>query len=330
MARIKKTGLDYFPIDTHFLNNRNVRRLMKREGDAALAVLMHVYCAIYSGKGYYVEATDVFFEDVADCLFTLDVADVRRVVALALEFGLFHEGLYRDCGILTSESIQQQFVFSARRRQSVCIDGRYNLLPPPEEASAAPAPPAAGEAAQPPFASPQPAGAQGGTGAEIPKMCTETAENAAETSRGTHSIAQQSTAQQSIAHPLPQAGSPETGCPGEETPPAAAVGGGTTSVIQAPPLHGSRGGRLYTQADVDAMMPPADGLPRNLDGLRHSLRQWRVPPAEQYAIVLKTNFGVIGHPLWRGFYTLRSSHGKIRQPGRYLLSLCVGRRGEAE
>ena len=48
-----------------------------------------------------------------------------------------------------------------------------------------------------------------------------------------------------------------------------------------------------------------------------------MPLPEQYAIVLKSNFGAIGHPLWKGFYALRASHGKIRQPGKYLLSLCV-------
>ena len=83
MARIKKPGLDYFPLDTQFVNNRAVRRIMKHRGDGALAVLLHVYSAIYAGKGYYVEATDLFFEDVADCLFTQDTDDVRQVVRLA-------------------------------------------------------------------------------------------------------------------------------------------------------------------------------------------------------------------------------------------------------
>lgn len=31
MARIKKRGLDYFPINTDFIHDRAVRRLMKRE-----------------------------------------------------------------------------------------------------------------------------------------------------------------------------------------------------------------------------------------------------------------------------------------------------------
>ena len=35
MARIKKKGLDYFPLNTDFIHDRAVRRLMKREGDGS-------------------------------------------------------------------------------------------------------------------------------------------------------------------------------------------------------------------------------------------------------------------------------------------------------
>lgn len=73
---------------------------------------------------------------------------------------------------------------------------------------------------------------------------------------------------------------------------------------------------------IESLTPPQDGMQRNLDGLIFNLRQLRISPQEQYAIIVKSNFGVIGHPLWKGFYALRESRGKIRQPGRYLLSLC--------
>ena len=36
MCRIKKRGLDYFPIDIDFMQNRLVRRIMKREAKAHL------------------------------------------------------------------------------------------------------------------------------------------------------------------------------------------------------------------------------------------------------------------------------------------------------
>ena len=42
MPRIKKQGLDYFPLNTDFIHDRLVRRIMKREGDASLSVLIEV------------------------------------------------------------------------------------------------------------------------------------------------------------------------------------------------------------------------------------------------------------------------------------------------
>ena len=39
MGRIKQ-GLDYFPMSTSFMHDRVVRRVMKREGDAAFATLV--------------------------------------------------------------------------------------------------------------------------------------------------------------------------------------------------------------------------------------------------------------------------------------------------
>ena len=51
MPRIKKQGLDYFPLNTDFIHDRLVRRIMKREGDASLSVLIEVLSYIYSGEG---------------------------------------------------------------------------------------------------------------------------------------------------------------------------------------------------------------------------------------------------------------------------------------
>ena len=48
MARIKKKGLDYFPLNTDFIHDRAVRRLMKREGDSALGILVEILSYILS------------------------------------------------------------------------------------------------------------------------------------------------------------------------------------------------------------------------------------------------------------------------------------------
>ena len=47
MAKIKKQGLDNFPMDTNFIDNRLIQRIMKREGDAAVTVLVEVLSYIW-------------------------------------------------------------------------------------------------------------------------------------------------------------------------------------------------------------------------------------------------------------------------------------------
>ena len=79
--------------------------------------------------------------------------------------------------------------------------------------------------------------------------------------------------------------------------------------------------RNLTQEDIDRMQVPPDGCPRNFSGLLENLRLFRVPPAEQYAIVLKSNYGEIGGDIWKGFSVIRGSGGKIKLPGHYLLSV---------
>lgn len=325
--RIKKQGLDYFPLDTDIMQNRLVRRIMKREGDGAFAVLLGVWSLVYSGEGYYVQVDDMFYEDLAASLFEKDAADVERIIRLALDYGLFDATLFARYGILTSEHIQQQYLFCIRRRRKRAIDPRFCLCEEEEEAVEE----AKTETAEAKCVAK-------GRVTQTPQNVTQTAENV------THNT--QSIAQQSKEYPLLKS-SPEnggTGCwtgpgPGgvisgdevvervaEPEAPATAVphpaaapsGTGASSAHATPP----RPVRQWTDADIDALMPPPDGLKRNLDGLKENLRRLRVPINEQYAIILKSNFGVIGHPLWRGFYDLRESRGKIRQPGLYLLSVC--------
>lgn len=83
MVRIKKKGLDYFPINTNFINDRTVRRLMKCEGDVALGILLEVLSYIYADQGYYVCADHLFYEDLSAGLYENSADDVERIVRLA-------------------------------------------------------------------------------------------------------------------------------------------------------------------------------------------------------------------------------------------------------
>ena len=303
MARIKKRGLDYFPMNTDFLQSRSVRRLLKREGDAALAALLGALSIIYDDEGYFVRLDDDLCEDLSDGLFSLEAADVRRVLQTAVEVGLFDEGMFREHGILTSEDIQRQFLFIKRPRKRALIDERYCLLPPDEEEENAAAP-ADGEGTK-----------VQDLGTKSTQIVQKTPENVDFTPQSTQSKEKESIEKQSKADLLPN-GSPQTG----GTPAAGRMPAGEEEDVGVK----TPGGAPYewTHDTIGRLVPPPDGLPRNLDGLRLTMDQFRITPREQYAIICLSNFGLIGHPVWQGFVQLRAGRGRIREPGRFLLSLC--------
>ena len=309
MCRIKKRGLDYFPIDIDFMQNRLVRRIMKREGEGSLATLFGALSCIYGGEGYYVRADELFYEDISTSLYNQTAGDVKRILTLAAEYGIFHPGLFSEFGIHTSSEIQKQYLFSTKRRKSSAIEERYNLIDDAPDSFTEQSTESEVENATP----------KGESVTIKPENVTS----------GTHSIAQNRIAQHRIEKPLLNS-SPVGGTQNadeisaeEEEEELVSSGGAPDVYIQTTSGNDKPHRRDWTDEDVARLQPPADGLDRNPDGLIFNLRQFHIPPQEQYVIVLKSNFGIIGHPVWKGFFDLRESHGKIRQPGRYLLSLCI-------
>lgn len=326
MSRIKKRGLDYFPLDIDFMQNRLVRRIMKREGDGVLATLVSAFSCIYGGEGYYVLTDAFFYEDISANLYQQTAADVKRILTLAAEYGIFDATLFRECGVLTSAEIQKQYLFSTKRRKTSAIDSRFNLITDEQEDG--------DTEEQEETAGPYPE-----TPGQFPESAANTSQNVTfiheNVTSGTHSIAQNSIAQQSIEYPLlnssPTVGTQDAdresaeGDGEEEFFPSSATTTDTfsPSTPSAPSAASSRQPRKeWTAEDVRRMQPPQDGMNRNLDGLLFNLRQFGISPQEQRAIILKSNFGIIGHPMWKGFSTIRESCGKIHQPGKFLLSLC--------
>ena len=207
MSRIKKRGLDYFPLDIDFLQNRLVRRIMKREGDGALATLVSAFSCIYGGEGYYVLTDAFFYEDISANLYHQTAEDVKRILTLAAEYGIFDVTLFRECGVLTSAGIQRQYLFSTKRRKSSAIDNRFNLITDEQEDDDA------GKQGEAAGLFPETSGSETEVSAALPEVSTTLPESAMGTSQnvtlipenvasGTHSIAQQSIAQRSIEYPL--------------------------------------------------------------------------------------------------------------------------------
>lgn len=265
MGRIKQ-GLDYFPLNTDFMHDRVVRRVMKREGDSAFTILLYTLSYLYSGEGYYIHVDDDFYDELSDQLFSRDNDSVRRVLHLFVEYGFFDSSLYERYGILTSADIQRQFLFITKRRSRRHISPDYCLLPDEETVHST-----------------------------LPDTATKSTLIKRKEKERKENILPNP--------PLPKGGDEE-----EE--------GGDFSNRKP-----AKKKRELTQSDIDRMQAPADGHPRNLSGLLDNLRLYHIPPSEQYAIVLKSNYGEIGGKVWKGFGVIRASAGKIKLPGHYLLSV---------
>ena len=316
MGRIKQ-GLDYFPLSTDFMHDRIVRRVMKREGDSAFTVLIYIMSYLYSGEGYYVRADTDFCDELSDQLFSTDNDTVRRVIRLFLEYGLFDSALYERYSILTSEDVQRQYLFITKRRSRHHICPDYCLLPEGEKAESTEPVKSAEEMPEKKTTDGRPdtVAATGENVAISPDIATASRDTATKTAL----IKRKEKEKKENILPNPpfaKGGDEEEGSEGEKV--AEGAGGGMREECDQ---RSAKKKRNLTQEDVDRMQVPPDGCPRNFSGLLENLRLFRVPPAEQYAIVLKSNYGEIGGDIWKGFSVIRGSGGKIKLPGHYLLSV---------
>lgn len=402
MARISKRGLDYFPMGTHFMQDRSVRRLMKQEGDHAVCVLLALYSYIYDGEGYYLKVDEECLEDVAATFYHITAQQVRSVVEAAVRMGLFDRTLYTERGILTSPTIQRQYLFVKKRsavaqlHPDICLltenaenEGlslsaedeevansmaggmpvqrgknaakctqrkekksiakqkkeKENLLlnPPPcqgedceeeKEEISLPEPPAADAADVVPATGAATASAAAGAAMAVEDAWAESSGGSMVVSG--HLWEEASGSAQGDCIPVPAALDRPQGVLHAAVPRGVPAVSDTErdtldgEAGQAPPEEATpsadsgkkkRVRKVWTPDDILALRPPLDGVKRNYAGLLENLRNYSIPPDEQYAIICKSNYGAIGHPVWKGFYTLRGSGGKIRLPGRYLLSL---------
>ena len=294
MGRIKQ-GLDYFPLNTDFMHDRVVRRVMKREGDSAFTILLYTLSYLYSGEGYYIHVDDDFYDELSDQLFSTDNDSVRRVLRLFVEYGFFDSSLYERYGILTSADIQRQYLFITKRRSSSLIAPAYCLLEAEELASYHTSPNSKNSAED----------ADNKTGCDV----TPTADTVTSTTDSATSEAEMSTL--GTQNKEKQIKTNQNKLNHLSDSPQGENGGGKILKRR----------KVMTQEEIDNLQPPSDGTQRNFEGLLENLRSYKIPPSEQYAIILKSNFGAIGNPVWKGFSNIRGSNGKIKLPGHYLLSI---------
>lgn len=126
MARIAKSGLEYFPFDIDFFQDIKIRKLIKRQGGKAVMVYALLLCLIYK-NGYYMQ-WDNELPFIGSEMSGFDEAYVSEVIKTCLSLGLFDKNLYDTEQVLTSKGIQVRYCNIQRLNKRMSRIDKYSLL----------------------------------------------------------------------------------------------------------------------------------------------------------------------------------------------------------
>lgn len=134
MARPKKEGLDYFPMDTDIFSDEKVRILKARYGTDGIALYLYVLCRIYR-NGYYTRY-DEDFEYVAAEELRMSVAKVQQIMTYLFSRSLLTKltkvsTLVIPVTIITSHGIQRRFQQAVKARAQktpIAVEEAFWLL----------------------------------------------------------------------------------------------------------------------------------------------------------------------------------------------------------
>lgn len=127
MARPQKQGLDYFPLDVVFTDDK-VDLIEAEHGVEGFAILIKLWQKIYQ-NGYYIP-----WNDDVELLFARKInsekTKVSSVINSCLLRNLFNVKTYKKYGILTSFGIQKRYIAAcvSSRRKNIEFIEEYFLL----------------------------------------------------------------------------------------------------------------------------------------------------------------------------------------------------------
>lgn len=129
MARPLKQGLDYFPIDVHFFNDRKIKLLKTKHGAKGVYLLSYLYCEIYRDDGYYMEwdeETSILIACDVGCNITSEF--VETFINDCCKYKIFDKELFERLNIITSRGIQRRYLWATEKRKSIKINPNYLLI----------------------------------------------------------------------------------------------------------------------------------------------------------------------------------------------------------
>lgn len=115
MARPRKNGLDYFPLDTNFFKTPKMVCISGECGMPGEIVTLRLLCELYA-KGYYLEWTECIKYTLCHDLGNVQVQELEEIVKCLIKWGIFDRELYESEDILTSAEIQCRYFTALKRR----------------------------------------------------------------------------------------------------------------------------------------------------------------------------------------------------------------------
>lgn len=127
MARPKKKGLDYFPLDVDIFQDEKWVCMSGEYGFKAEAFLMRLLCIIYR-NGYFITwSKPIRYKLTKDVGCGVTPEELDQMLESAIEIGLFDAELFRNHGVITSQGIQRRY-FEAVGRRVALSETPYKLI----------------------------------------------------------------------------------------------------------------------------------------------------------------------------------------------------------
>ena len=124
MARPIKTGLDYFPLDVDM--DEKIELIEAKHGLLGFGLVIKLFQKIYK-NGYFFNVT----EDkilLAKKQLNVDINFINECINDSCRWDIFHEGLFEQYKILTSNGIQKRFIEATKRRTEISFIKEYMLV----------------------------------------------------------------------------------------------------------------------------------------------------------------------------------------------------------
>lgn len=128
MARPKKIGLDYFPFDVDFFEDKAVKVLKGRFGSDGIVLYIYLLCTVYSDKGYYTKVDDDFNYVVSSDL-GMNSEKTGLIMKFLCERSMLEGQLLVSDNVITSHGIQARFQEAKKMsRTDVEVEQKYWVL----------------------------------------------------------------------------------------------------------------------------------------------------------------------------------------------------------